>query len=90
MSPKEIEEKIIECLKVNIADSNEPVPSLTRKTSPLSDISGFDSLRVIEVIIELEDFLQCELPPEKVFASSQPQSIDICAMAISIKKLMEE
>ncbi len=90
MNIEQIEQNIIIYIKTNLENSQDPIPTITRDTSPLDDISGFDSLRAIEVLIDLEEVFQCELPPEKIFASPQHQSNTVREIAKAIFSLMEK
>ena len=67
MELSELENIVIQCLQENLELSGETVPPISRNTKPACDLSGFDSLRTIEVLINLEDKLNCDLPPEKIF-----------------------
>jgi acyl carrier protein len=84
MNLQQLELDIIQCLSDNIKSSGESVPVITRNTAPQSDIEGFDSLRTLEVLIELEEKLGCELPPEKVFPNPyhSEQTVEDLAKAI--------
>lgn len=90
MNTAEIEEKIITCLQENIELSDEPVPELTRNTAPLRDISGFDSLRSLEVLVELSEIFGCELTANKLFPTKDASSVEICMLAQTIGKLIED
>ncbi len=91
MKLKELENKIIECIKQNIELSGDTIDApITTKTSPLNDIKGFDSLRAIEVALELETVFECDLPPEKLFANTNSDPLDIGGLAKSLEKILLE
>ena len=90
MEISEIEAIVINCILTNLRNSNESAPSVTPSTAPLSDIAGFDSLRVLEVLIDIEEVLGCDLPPEKVFAGPNPTDTNIASIAEAIKKVKED
>lgn len=85
----QIELDLIEYLVDNIKKSGEVVPTITRDTAPLSDILGFDSLRTLEILIELEEKFGCDLPAEKFFDIPHPERQSIADMAKTIKTLVE-
>lgn len=89
METTEIEKKIIDCITQNIGMSGDKIPAITGETVPLLDIDSFDSLRIIEVIVDLGVVLDLELQPEIFFCEPDPQSLDISGMSRIIKKLME-
>ena len=89
METAEIEKKIIDCIIRNIGMSGENIPAITGGTVPLRDIDGFDSLRIIEVIVDLEVALDTKLQPKEFFSESDPQVLDISGMSRIIKNLME-
>lgn len=88
MEMKQLELKLIDCIKTNIEQSGDEVPEITLDTAIQDDIPGFDSLRAIEVLIELESELDCELPPEKVFLKKPPERDTIEDMAKAIFKIV--
>ena len=63
----ELEQIIIECLIENIEMSGAVAPAISAQTAPLSDISGFDSLRTLELLTELEVRLDCQIPSSVFF-----------------------
>lgn len=89
METAELEKKIIDCIIRNIGMSGEQIPAITGATVPLRDIDGFDSLRIIEVIVDLEVALDIGLQPKELFSGSDPQALDISGMSRIIKNLME-
>lgn len=89
METSEIEKKIIDCIIRNIGMSGERIPAITEATVPFRDIDGFDSLRIIEVIVDLEVALDIGLQPKELFSGSDPQSLDISGISRIIKNLME-
>ncbi len=89
MGAQEIEEVVIRCLQENIEFSGETVPTITGNTKPASDISGFDSLRALEVLISIEEKLGWELNPGQVFAGNSLENITVTSIALAIKKIEE-
>lgn len=81
---EQIELTIIKCIQSNIEESGDDVPEITKSTSVLSGgIPGFDSLRAIEVLIDLEVEFDCELPPEDVFKNGTENITDL-AKAVQV------
>ncbi|WP_086930224.1 acyl carrier protein [Agarilytica rhodophyticola] len=87
MDIKELENAVILCLQENLELSGEPVPPITKHTKPASDLSGFDSLRTIEVLISLEDKVGCDLPPDKLFAGKKFEELTVSSIAQAIDKV---
>lgn len=81
---EQIELEIIDCIKKNIEESGDAVPEITRGTGVLTGIPGFDSLRAIEVLIDLEEVFECELPPEDVFNDGADNIGDLAKAVHSI------
>jgi acyl carrier protein len=90
MNIKQIEEKIIKCIKNNMKESGDEVPEINQSTGILTGISGFDSLRAIEVLIDLEDIFNCELPPEKVFIKIPAGTDNINDLAKAVQKIVDK
>lgn len=89
MNLQQLELDIIECLTDNIRSSGEAVPTITSTTAPQRDIAGFDSLRTLEILIELEEKLGQELPPEKVFLSPYHSDQTVADLAKAIYKIVK-
>lgn len=89
MTNEELEQVIIDCLKDNFELSGESVPPITRYTKPALELGGFDSLRTIEVIVTLEDKLECDLPPEKIFENTKLENISIEGIAQAIGEIIK-
>jgi len=87
MNIKQIELEIINCIKSNIEESGEDIPSITGSTQVFTGISGFDSLRAIEVLVDLEEVFGCELPPEKVFIKKPPGTDNVTDLAKAVHKI---
>lgn len=90
MSTQEIEEIIIHCLKENMELSGEPVPEITGSTKPACDLKGFDSLRTLEVLINIEEKLGYELNPDQVFSGANFEDVTVTSIALAIKKIEGE
>jgi len=92
MEMQQIELELIHYIKSNIEDSGDVVPVIESKTVLLDDLQdfGFDSLRAIEVLIDLEDVFKCELPPEKVFLKKPPEKDTINDIVKAIKNLVDQ
>jgi len=90
MDIKEIEQLVIDCIRQNIADSDEEIPEITPTTGVFTGIAGFDSLRAIEVLVTLEDKLMKELPPDNIFVSKPAGSDRVCDIAKAIKAVVDE
>lgn len=90
MSLQEIEKIVIQCLKENLEISGDPVPTITRNTKPANDLSGFDSMRALEVLINIEEKMGCELPPDKVFTSIKYEDLTVSILAEAIEKIKKE
>lgn len=89
MIKEALEQIIIDCLKENLELSGELVPHITRETKPALDFEGFDSLRTIEVIVSLEDKLECDLPLKKVFKNKGFEEISVKDMVKVIDELIK-
>lgn len=89
MNLQEIESAVIECLTKNLELSGEAVPRITKNTKPASDLSGFDSLRVLEVVVSLEEKFQCDISPEKVFFNARFDDVTVSSIAIAIDKILK-
>ena len=89
METEALEQIVIDCLKENLELSDEPVPLITPHTKPASDLNGFDSLRTIEVIISLEEKLNCDLPLEKIVGSKKFEEVSVKDIAQTIDKLIK-
>lgn len=92
MEMQQIELELIQCIRSNIEDSGDDVPDIESETVLLDDLEnfGFDSLRAIEVLIDLEDVFKCELPPEKVFLKKAPEKDTINDIAKAIKDIVDQ
>jgi acyl carrier protein len=90
MEVKVIEQLVIDCIRQNIADSEEEIPEIMPTTVVFTGIPGFDSLRAIEVLVSLEDKLGKELSPDDVFVKKPPGSDRVCDMASAIKAIVDE
>ncbi|MFL0800728.1 MAG: acyl carrier protein [Agarilytica sp.] len=90
MDIPEIEQVVIDCLVENLELSGEPVPPITKATKPACDISGFDSLRTIEVLVTLEEKVECELPPDKIFSGKKFEDMTVSNIANSIYEVKKE
>jgi Phosphopantetheine attachment site. len=86
----ELEQIVIDCLVENLELSGESVPPITKTTKPACDISGFDSLRTIEVLVALEEKVECELPPDKIFSGKKFEDITVSTIASSIYEVKKE
>jgi|GEM_PF-2647959 len=90
MPESEIEKIVIACIQENLELSGETVPALNGSTKPATDLSGFDSLRTLEVLVNIEEKLSCELPPDKVFTGMKFEDITISDLADAIQKVKKE
>lgn len=90
MSESELEEIVIACLQENLELSGEAVPVISGDTKPATDLDGFDSLRTLEVLISIEEQLDCELTPDKIFSVLKLEDITVRAMATAIQKIKQE
>lgn len=89
MGISELEQVVIDCLIENLELSGEPVPPITKATRPACDISGFDSLRAIEVLVTLEEKVGRDLPPDKIFSGKKFDDVTVSTIAQSIYELKE-
>jgi len=71
MEVADVEQHLMSCIRSNIEESGGDAPAISRDTGIQDEIAGFDSLRAIEVLIELEAEFDCELPPEKVLSKTR-------------------
>lgn len=90
MEMKQLELKLIDCIRANIEESGDDIPNILGNTVLQDGIPGFDSLRAIEVLIELESELGCELPPEKVFVKKPPEKDTIQDVAKAIMNIVDQ
>lgn len=90
MDLEKIESCIIDRIENNLRDSGDKIPTIDSNTSVFNGIPGFDSLRTIEVLIDLEDVFKCELPPEKVFVKKPPGSENIRDVSLAVSRVIEE
>ena len=90
MSESELEQIVLACLQENLELSGEAVHTINRHTKPATDLNGFDSLRTLEVLISIEEKLDCELPPDKVFSGLNFEDITVSAMVAAIQKATKE
>jgi acyl carrier protein len=89
MEVSEVERRLVACIRANIEQSGGEAPTISRDTAIQDGIEGLDSLRAIEVLIELEDQLGCELPPEKVF-SKMPEKNTIVIVSKKIADIVNQ
>ncbi|MEQ8289309.1 MAG: acyl carrier protein [Gammaproteobacteria bacterium] len=90
MKLAEIEKIVIQCLVENLKLSGEPIPNITPDTKPGCDLSGFDSIRTLEVLINIEEKLNCELSPDKVFLDKKMEDVAVSTIAKTIHKIKKE
>ncbi|MEW8537332.1 MAG: acyl carrier protein [Candidatus Thiodiazotropha endolucinida] len=90
MPKLDIEQIVIACIQENMELSCEEVPTITMNTNPANDLCGFDSLRTLEVLIGIEERLECELPPDKVFSGMKYEDMTISSLVTSIQKIKQE
>ncbi len=90
MSLRDIAKVVIQCLKENLEFSGEPVLNITRNTKPANDLSGFDSMRTLEVLVNIEEKLGCELPPDKVISGNKHDDLTVSMLAEAIEKIKKE
>jgi len=94
MEIHDIEQKIIDSFKDNIKMSKEEDDQgpeehdINSETAPFRDICGFDSMRMLEMIVELEAAFGCEIPEEK-FLKEDPQELSIRKMSGVLKEITE-
>ena len=89
MEIEEIKKSLIECITKNLVESKNEVVALDGDTVLLNDIDGFDSLRAIEVLVDFEEIVNTELPPETILLdeNNAPISInEICSRVHNIVK----
>ncbi|TVZ39759.1 acyl carrier protein [Alteromonadaceae bacterium 2753L.S.0a.02] len=89
MTNEALEQVVIDCLKENLELSGEPVPPITRDTKPALDLGGFDSLRTLEVVVSLEEKLECDLPPEKLFENKKLEDVSVKGIAHAIDEIIK-
>ena len=90
MEMKQLELQLINCIKSNIEQSGDDIPDISGATVIQDGIPGFDSLRAIEVLIELEEELGCELPPEKIFTNNPQEQDTIQDMVKAIMNIVNQ
>ncbi len=90
MPEPDIEQIVIACIRENLELAGEAVPIITRNTYPANELSGFDSLRTLEVLIGIEEKLECELPPDKVFSGMKFEDVTIGSLVNAIQKIKKE
>ncbi|MEW8051119.1 MAG: acyl carrier protein [Candidatus Thiodiazotropha sp.] len=90
MLESDIEQIVIACIRENMELSGEVVPIITMNTNPANELSGFDSLRTLEVLIGIEERLECELPPDKVFSGMSYEDITVSSLVSAIQKIKQE
>lgn len=90
MQKGEIEQQLLQCIKENLEESKNEIPTLEANTEIFTAIDGFDSLRAIEILIKMESVLGCELPFERVFNKKPAGSDKICDAAEAIYSLVHE
>jgi acyl carrier protein len=88
MTQLEIELELIKCLQENIEECEDEIPELNESTGIFSGIAGFDSLRILEVLLSLEDVVGCELPYEKVFNQIPTGSESIRDFSLAVNKIV--
>ena len=88
MDMRQLELKLIDCIKMNIEQSGDEIPDISIDTVMQDGIPGFDSLRAIEVLIDLESELECELPPEKIFVKKPPEKDSIQDVAKAVMNII--
>jgi hypothetical protein len=64
MEKAEIMEKVIEAVRQVQELSGRPVGNIGRRTCPIRDVEGFDSLSGIEATVILSESLKQDLPEE--------------------------
>ncbi len=90
MEMRQLELQLINCIKSNIEQSGDEIPDISGDTVIQDGIPGFDSLRAIEVLIELETELGCELPPEKILTNKPQEQNTIQDMAKAILNIVNQ
>ncbi|MGH1432556.1 MAG: hypothetical protein ACRBB4_15745 [Neptuniibacter sp.] len=90
MDLKQLESEIISQISLNLEDSKEKVPVITGSTGVFKGISGFDSLRAMELLVTLESVYDQEFLPEKVFVRRPPSATTVSDMAKAMQKIIEE
>ncbi|GAA4094668.1 hypothetical protein [Zhongshania borealis] len=86
----DIEKAIISCIKKNLDSSEEDVPEITSRTEVFNAIPNFDSLRALEVLVDLEEIVHKDLTIESVFVKQPPGTDRVCDIAVEIKKLVDK
>ncbi len=87
MNISEIESAVITCMEKNVEMAGGKAAKITGATIPMSDLDDFDSLRAIEVLVDLEAVIGKSLSPEKIFSNNSQSIKDI---AKAIKASLEE
>lgn len=90
MSIEELQNIVIECLRENLELSGEEIPPITKNTRPACDLSGFDSLRTIEVLVALEEKIGCDLPPDKIFSGMKFEDATVSTITRAIDQFEKE
>lgn len=90
MSIEKIEYIFIECLKKNLELSEGEIPPINKNTKLACDLSNFDSLRTVEVLILVGEKLGCELPAHKVFSEIKFEDADVSTIAAAIDKVRKK
>lgn len=90
MSEINIEEIVIRCIRENLEYSDEPVPAITGDTKPSCDLAGFDSLRTIEVLMNIEEKLGHEIHAEKLLFNNNYEEITVSMLARAIEDAIKE
>jgi len=94
MEIHDIEQEIINSFKENIKTSGErdgqnpEGQDINLETAPLRDICGFDSMRMLEMVVELEATFDCEIPLKKLLGED-PKVLDIKKISSVIKEITE-
>lgn len=89
MELSQFEQEVITQLSLNLEDSQDEVPVITARTGIFTGISGFDSLRAIEVLVALEAVFDRELPPEKIFVKKPTSETTVSDVAKAIKAIVD-
>ena len=90
MAKVDYERIVIKCIQENMELSGEPVPQIAKSTKPACDLSGFDSLRTLEVLVSIEEKIGCELPPDKIFSDIQFEDVTVSTIVNAIIKIKKE
>jgi len=90
MNMSEIEQKVIDLLMVNISNSGYKVPEINTDTDFFQDIEEFDSIRAVELLVELSEEFKCELLPKDMYTTVDTGKVNISDLALDIKKALEQ